>query len=431
MADTGGQFIDLSASVAGTLFVKVDFSNVATPGGTLPGGSLPSTLPGTTLPNSGNVKGLTGGGNIIYMAQWTPPVLLVPPPSLTLISGTSNQTDTFFTIPSLTPPTEAAGTKLPDTALAFSIPVAGETAGTALPNVASTFDVPSITISTNAPSFTPDLPDTTATSTAGFTIPSLTAVTSTAADFPSATDLFAIPTVSVATSSVSSFGTGVDLQFTVPDPATGSTGTPQVVKGMAHDGTDYWFIVAGSANDKIMKVDGTTFARLSTSTAPNKNFQGIAFVGNTLFLAEAQGRCNDDIEPNSCNFNSRIFKIPDTSNMPASGVPSAWAAGSSNAVTAIIHVGQDHQNLAGLTEGDSGTLWTVPDNGDRFYNINSAGVELDSKQFHQRANAIAFRNGFLYTADGSTTTQSTDEGSRVQERYLQKVCKQSGGVRSL
>ncbi len=80
VSDTAGQFIDISTQVSGTLLVDVSLNNVASLGGTLPGGTLPGTLPGTALPSGGNFIGLTGGGSIDYVVKWTPPVLLEPVP---------------------------------------------------------------------------------------------------------------------------------------------------------------------------------------------------------------------------------------------------------------------------------------------------------------------------------------------------------------
>jgi len=418
---TGGVFVDLSSLTSVTsdsLLVKVTHTNVTvdatgTLPGTLPGDTLPADVAGTTLQGTGMVLGGTGGGSIDYVVQWTPGVLLDPAPSLTLIPDT----DSYFTIPTLTPPSEAVGTKLPDIDLKFVIPYAGTVSGTALPNVTSTFTVPQISVSTNAPSTSPDLPDTTATSGAGFAVPTLTAATSTAADFPLATDAFAIPTVSVATSTITSFGTGVDEIFIVPHPDTGATSTAQIIKGMTHDGTDFWFIVAGVSNDRIIKVDGTTYQLTNSSTtAPGTDFDGIAYAGGALWVIENRHRCYDDIETSSCQWNSRLFKIADPTSLPVSSAESSWAADTSNPVTLIVHAGQDWDMFGGVTAGDSGTVWLVNDNGDKFYNINANGVELDSVMGEwQQSNALAFNNSFLYTANGSTIIQWTDSGSNVQE----------------
>jgi len=419
---TGGVFVDLSSLTSVTsdsLLVKVTHTNVTvdatgTLPGTLPGNTLPEDVTGTTLQGTGMVLGGAGGGSIDYVVKWTPGVLLDPAPSLTLIPNT----DSYFTIPTLTPPSEAAGTKLPDTDLKFVIPYAGTVSGTALPSVTSTFTVPQISVSTNAPSTSPDLPDTTATSGAGFTIPTLTAATSTAADFPLATDAFAIPTVSVATSTITNFGSGVDEIFIVPHPDTGATSTAQIIKGMTHDGTDFWFIVAGVSNDRIIKVDGSTYQLTNSSTtAPGTDFDGIAYAGGALWVIENRHRCYDDIETGSCQWNSRVYKIDDPTSLPVSSADSSWAADSTNGpVTLIVHVGQDWDMFGGVTAGDSGTVWVVNDNGDKFYNINANGVELDSVMGEwQQSNALAFNNSFLYTANGSTVIQWADSGSIAQE----------------
>ena len=44
VADTAGQFIDISTAVSGTLFVDISLNNVTSLGGTLPGGTLPGTF---------------------------------------------------------------------------------------------------------------------------------------------------------------------------------------------------------------------------------------------------------------------------------------------------------------------------------------------------------------------------------------------------
>ena len=247
IVDTGGSFIDLSSAVSGSLRVKVTFTNITASGS----GTLPGTLPGSTLPSAGDFKGGSSGGSIAIVAVWTPPVFLDPVPNLTLIPSY----DTYFALPTLTEPTDISGTKLPDSGYAWAggtIPTAGVTSGTALPDSTSTAAVPQITLTTNAPSSLPSIPDTTgymgtgATSSAGFTIPTLTAETSTAASFPSATDSFAIPSPTIATSSITSFGSGSDFVFVVP-ASDGSTSTAQIVKGMAHDGTDFWFVLAGAS----------------------------------------------------------------------------------------------------------------------------------------------------------------------------------------
>ncbi|MCX8214313.1 MAG: hypothetical protein OTJ97_07385, partial [SAR202 cluster bacterium] len=292
IVDTGGSWVDLSSAVAGSLRVKVTFTNITASGS----GTLPGTLPGTTLPSTGDFKGGSSGGSIAIVAAWTPPVFLDPVPNLTLIPSY----DTYFALPTLSEPTDVSGTKLPASGYAWSggaIPTAGVTAGTALPDSTSTAAVPQITLSTNAPASLPSIPNSTgymgtgATSSAGFTIPSLTVVTSSAASFPSATDSFAIPSPTIATSSITAFGSGGDYVFTVPQ-TDGSTSTAQVIKGMAHDGTNFWFVLAGASNDVIVKVGGSHPYHYSTSTtAPSNSIDGIAAVGSSLYVVENEHRC--------------------------------------------------------------------------------------------------------------------------------------------
>ena len=369
IVDTGGEFIDLSSAVAGSLRVKVTFTDVTASGA----GTLPGSLPGSTLPSTGDFKGGSSGGTIEIVAGWTPPVFLDPVPNLTLIPST----DDYFALPVITPPTDVSGTKFPETEYVWAggdVPIAGVTSGTALPDSTSTTAVPQITLSTNAPDSLPAIPDTTgymgtaATSSAGFSIPTLTAETSTAESFPSATDSFVIPSPTIATSSITGFGSGADYVFTVPD-ADGATTTAQIVKGMTHDGTDFWFILAGANNDTIIKVDGTTGATTASTTAPSASLDGIAAIGSTLYVVENEHRCSGAIETGNDCKQSRIFKIADSSSLPTSSSESSWAAGSSDPVTAILHAGEQHHQFAGLGAGGAGDLWTVDQDGQEFYNL--------------------------------------------------------------
>jgi hypothetical protein len=431
--DTGGNYVDLSSSVSGSLRVMITFNDVIEEN---PGSG---TLPGGTLPGSGDFKGGTSGGTIVVKAIWTPPVFLDPVPNLTLIPSY----DTYFALPTLTEPTDVPGTKLPDSEYAWfggAIPTAGVTAGTALPDSTSTAAVPQITLSTNAPASLPSIPNTAgymgtgATSSAGFTIPSLTVVTSSAASFPSATDSFAIPSPTIATSSITGFGSGGDYVFTVPK-TDGSTSTAQVVKGMAHDGTDFWFVLAGASNDVIIKVDGSHPYHFSTSTtAPSNSIDGIAAVGSSLYVVENEHRCWDDIDTDGECANSRIYKIKSSSNLPAGSSQSNWAAGSSNSVTAIIYAGQNHSQFAGVTGGGSGDLWVVDQDGQEFINLYASGIEKDTSQGEwTQANAIAFSSNLIYTAKGSVITQWTDAGKKIQDVTAAKASDDSelSGIKSL
>ncbi len=420
--ETGGTFVDYSSSsISGDLLVKVTYDNVS---GSAGDGTLPSTLAGTlpgSLSEEVTVTGGSGGGTIDYVVQWTPDVLLDPIPDLTLIPNT----DTYFTIPTLAPPSDAVGTKMPSTDAAWStnsgaVPTAGEVAGTALPSSDSAVAVPTIELSTNAPDAVDALPASTAymgtgaTSSLGFAIPTLSAATSTAASFPEGTDSFAIPAPTVATSSITSFGSGADEQFVVP-ATDGTTSTAQVVKGMAHDGDDFWFIVAGVSNDSLLKVSGSDYTLSSSTTLPSTGFDGVAAVGSSIFVLENQNRCWDEIETDNCQYQSRIFKIASSGDLPSNGNDSSWTAGSSNKVTALIHAGQDWDQFAGLTVGGSGDLWTVDEFGNRFRNISASGIELDDNEGEwTQAKAIAFASNLIYTADGSDVTQWTDAGSKIQ-----------------
>jgi hypothetical protein len=420
--DTDGSYIDLSDDVTGSLSVKIAFDNIVedNAGSTVPDGTLPGG-PGGTLPGSGDFTAGSAGGTITVEAIWTPPVFLDPVPNLTLIPSY----DTYFALPTLTEPTDVVGTKLPDSGYAWAggaIPTAGVTSGTALPDSTSTVAIPQITLTTNAPSSLPGIPDTTGymgtgatSSSTGFTIPSLTAVTSTAASFPSATDSFVIPSPTISTSTVTGFGSGADYVFTVPD-GVGATSTQQIVKGMTHDGTDYWFILAGASNDMIIKVDGGTFITTASTTAPSASIDGIAAVGSGLYVVENKHRCSDEIETGNDCKQSRIFKIASSASLPTSSDDSSWAAGTANAVTAILHAGEQHHQFAGLAPGGSGDLWTVDQDGQEFYNLYASGIEKDSNQGEwTQANAIAFSSNLIYTAKGSAITQWTDAGSKIQD----------------
>ena len=50
VADTAGQFIDISSQVSGTLLVDISLNNVASLGGTVPGGTLPVRCQGLPCP---------------------------------------------------------------------------------------------------------------------------------------------------------------------------------------------------------------------------------------------------------------------------------------------------------------------------------------------------------------------------------------------
>ena len=157
---TGGQFIDFSEVVPGTLLIKATFIDVDTVvvGGTTLGGSLGSSLGGSlggqNLAGSGDFKGVTANAEIQYVVQYTPPVFLDPAPAFTLIPST----DDVFSIPLLSTPSAEAGTKLPSVDLKFAIPTVGApTFAAVLPNASSTFNIPTVAVSTNASSGLPAL----------------------------------------------------------------------------------------------------------------------------------------------------------------------------------------------------------------------------------------------------------------------------------
>jgi len=442
-ADADG-FVDISGETSDTgdiLKVKVTFNDIQTLGGTLPSGTLPGTLPSIgTLPavalsTGGNFSAGSSGGTISYEVHWTPAVALSPVPDLTLIPAT----DTFFTIPTVATPEPVAGTTLGDTGFAWNvagsegdIPTAGTTAGTELPSATSTFAVPQITISTNAPEKLPAIPDsipylgTAATSSVGFAIPGLTVATSSAASFPAATEEFDIPAPTIATSSVSNFGSAQDEQWLVPD-TDGTTSTPQVVKGMTHDGTNFWFILAGASRDSVISVNSSGILQAS-STAPSRKFDGIAAVGSSIYIIENKNRCYDEIQTDTC-YNSRILKIASSGTLPSGSTDADWAVSTTdtaNAVTAVINIGNDWDKFGGLTVGASGDLWAIHDQGEKFYNLRTSGIEKASYQGQwNTSNALGFSSNLLYTANGSTVTRWTDQGQKVDDTSV------SGTVKAL
>ncbi|MCH7744498.1 MAG: hypothetical protein IIC84_00310 [Chloroflexi bacterium] len=162
----------LTAATEDTLIVTVSYNNITfggAGGSTLPGG----TIPGSTIPGGGEFTGTGVGASINYDIEWTPGVMLDPPPVFTLIPSIEE----LFSIPVIpTPIPPDPADVLPNTTVQYAIPVVGAPAGTPLPNTEAAWgasgDIPQVTVSTNAPVGLPDLPNTNYTDD-GFDIPNL------------------------------------------------------------------------------------------------------------------------------------------------------------------------------------------------------------------------------------------------------------------
>ncbi len=387
VADTAGLFIDISTEVSGTLLVDVSLVNIASLGGTLPGGTLPGTAPGTSLPSGGNFTGLSGGGSIDYVAEWTPPVLLEPAPVFTLIP----ETDSLFTIPLLTPPVQGSGTVLPSSDLNFTVPTVGAPSGTALPDAAYAFDVPTVTVGTNATTSLPDLPDTkfattSPTDVGGFDIPDLLALGHVASapsgvqDFPDTSAAFDIPDL-VDAGAVPSAPAGVP-NLPEASVAFAITGSP-APRGLGTDGSNFWVIEDGTGPggiDRLVKLDSTgtsttSPAVLATIDGPSSDLEGVAFANSHLWVLERMFRCFDDIDTDRCDRSHRIFKI-DPSD-PPNATETTWST--TGKAVAIINTPDPWSEIAGIAvegTGTSASLWLVDSFGFSIYNISQSGSEI-------------------------------------------------------
>ena len=313
-----------SQGLSGTLFVKVTFIGVADE--VVGGSTLGGSLGGQNLAGSGDFKGASSGTTQIeYVIKYTPPVNLFPAPVFTLIPST----DDVFDIPSLPVPAAQVGTELPAIDEIFQIPTVGEPTGTVLPNTTSTFSIPTVTLSTNASSGLPNLPDTDLTDF-GFTIPDLAALSLLPSapggepDFSDSTFGFNIPAPTLDTAPSGSGDSGLVADVPEFSVFITLTDTP-LIKGLTSDGTDFYFVTndtATSSVDEIIKIDGTTGAIDTSFSAsgtagklegPSSNVEGLAFVDGSLWVLENQGRCfGDFIDTNRCDRNHRIFEIDPT-----------------------------------------------------------------------------------------------------------------------
>ena len=431
VADTAGQFIDISTQVSGTLLVDISLNNVASLGGTLPGGTLPGNAPGTALPSGGNFTGLAGGGSIDYVVKWTPPVLLEPAPVFTLIPST----DSLFPIPLLTPPVQGSGTVLPATDLRFTVPTIGAPSGTALPQAEFAFDVPSLSVVTNASTSVPDLPDTkfattSPTDVGGFEIPDLLALGLIASapagvqDFPGTSVAFNIPDL-VAEGAVPSAPAGVS---NLPEAGVAFTiaGSP-APRGLGTDGSNFWVIEDGTGSggvDRLVKLDNTGTSTsspsvLATIDGPSSDLEGVAFANGHLWIVENLHRCFDAIDTARCDRSHRVFKI-DPSD-PPNATTTTWAT--TGKAVAIINGPDTGAELAGIAvegSGASASLWLVDRFGFALFNISQTGSEISTvfpDRFVPNMDGVAFSNNTLYTIDNlaARITQWTKTGKFIQQ----------------
>ena len=391
---TGGVFIDFSDVVPGTLLIKTTFIDVDV---VAEGGSLGGSLGGQNLAGSGDFKGVSASAEIQYEIQYTPPVFLDPGPVFTLIPST----DVVFDIPLLSAPSAAAGTKLPAVDQKFVIPTVGApTFAAVLPSASSTFDIPTVSVSTNAASDLPALPNT--SSTAGFTIPDVTSLLPSAPgsvpDFDDSEEAFDIPAPNLVTAP----GTVADVpEFSVFVDLAGAP----VIRGLTSDGTDFYVVSNGTGTDgvdEIIKVFGsstsptasidTGFATSGKLDGPSSSVEGLAFVNSFLWVLENTFRCFDAVETSRCDREHRIFKIdPDS---PPAGTEASWAAviGAGNSINSP----NAFDRIAGISSegtGASGTLWLAHEDGFNFINIDQTGSEVESpnpSQFVDTMDGLAF-----------------------------------------
>ena len=355
-------------------------------------------------------------------------MFLDPAPSFTLIPST----DDVFAIPLLSTPSAAAGTKLPDVDQKFVIPTVGApTFAAVLPNASSTFNIPTVSVSTNATTSLPALPDTDLDGL-GFTIPDVTSLLPSAPgsvpNFADSEEEFNIPSPTLATSTVASvpeFSVFVDL-----------AGAP-AIRGLTSDGTDFYVVSNGTGSagvDEIIKVFGsstsptatidTGFATSGKLDGPSGSVESLAFLDSSLWVLENTFRCFDGIDNFRCDREHRIFEIDPSA--PPSGDEASWAA-----VSNIINSPNAFDRIAGFSSegtGSSGTLWLAHEDGFNFINIDQTGGEVDSpnpSQFVDTMDGLAFLDNTLYTSDSDTITKWDDDGTKVQDISAVKA---SGGA---
>lgn len=400
-------------SIKGTLTVKVSHRGITNLScGEQPDsgcGSLPD--PGT-LPGAGRFKGVGAGAMITYSIDWTPPVFLDPRPTFTLIPDT----EVLFSIPTLPPPPVVSETQLPATDQKFTIPTVGKPSGTTLPALDIHFTIPRLSVSSNAVSSTPDLPDlryTTSTAfgnPAGFNIPQLTVAQapSGVSSFPELTQFFTIPTATGATAP-----SGVPnlpefaLDFSV-------TTTPNI-HGLASDGSSFWVISNNTGQgdfDEVLKLNSAGEI-VAIMPGPSGDLSDIVFLNSFLWISENKFRCFDTIDDARCDSSHRIFKLSTSSQITSTA---GWDDLDTKRLTGDL--GMQIGGLAAEGTGSSGSLWVALLGGGRFFNISQSGSELSStftNFFVSSMDALAFDDDLLYTSNNNTITQWNKEGHKLAE----------------
>ena len=345
--------------------------------------------------------------------KWTPPVLLEPAPVFTLIPST----DSLLSIPLLTPPVQGSGTVLPATDLRFAVPTIGAPSGTALPQAQFAFDVPTVSVTTNASTSVPDLPDTkfattNPTDVGGFEIPDLLALGLIASapagvqDFPSTSVAFSIPDL-VALGAVPSAPAGVSNlpEAGVAFPIAGSPAP----RGLGTDGSNFWVIGDGAGPggvDRLVRLDNTGTSTsspsvLATIDGPSSDLEGVAFANGYRWIVENLFRCFDGIDTARCDRSHRVFKI-DPSD-PPNATATTWAT--TGKAVAIINAPDTGAELAGIAvegSGASASLWLVDRFGFALFNISQTGSEISTvfpDRFVPNMDGVAFSNNTLYTID--------------------------------
>lgn len=364
-------------------------------------------------------KSTASTARIKYRIEWTPPVLLDPPPTFSLI--TNGDTDTEFAIPQLSPPAPLTGTLLPSTDLEFTIPQVGAPSfGTVLPSTIEAWtggDIPALTVVTNASSALDALPNTTDLSPFGFNIPQLSvgSAPSGVADFPDTSADFDIPQVAFATASGVPDAPEASVAYTVPAGGIG--------RALGTDGTNFWVVSenAGTGGvDLLVELAASGVATGTTIDGPSSSVEGIAFLNSRLFVAESLFRCFDLIEVSTCDRSHRVFQI-DPTDAPTS--EATWAE--TGKTIKIFSLVDNFAEIGGITaegSGATGSLWISNKFGWSLYNVTQTGSELSTPfpdRFVERMDAIAFNssNNLLYTVDNVAGQVSswTTTGKQVQQ----------------
>lgn len=304
------------------LVVTVDSQNVT---------SSSSTLPGVTATR------------IDYDIEWTPPILLDPPPDFTLVPETAvafpiplvtpapgpdgglvplPDTVEMFAVPLVDTPEAGQPSALPGADLAFAVPVVPTPtpeAGAAdpLPAVTAAFAIPAVPTAAPDPDAPADLP----TLTEAFVVPVVPTVTpepGAPPDPPTVTEAFDVPTAATPTpetGAVTALDQSISEVFTIPTPPTptavaGAAELPSTTemftipnskspRGMTTDGTSFYILVDGTP-DQVYKVDSagalvTAFdtdgiVDVSHNGASRNSAEGITYVGGYIYVSEDSWR---------------------------------------------------------------------------------------------------------------------------------------------